>query len=420
MRTTASLCLACLMLPATAAEIPSSVVDRAVELRRTIHANPELSNREHETGALVAAELRDLGFEVHEGIAITGVVGILEGGSPGPVVAVRADMDALPVLEDTGLPFASTVTGEYLGETVPVAHACGHDIHVAVGLGTARALAERREDLAGTVMFIFQPAEEGAPLGEEGGATRMIAEGLFDIATPTAIFALHSWPDQEVGEVAVTSGPSYASSAQFLIDVKGEQAHGAWPHLSVDPVVTAAEIVTALQTIRSRSLEPTEAGVVSVGIIEGGERNNIIPSQVHLEGTVRTYSTEVEDLIERRMRAIVEGVTAAHGADFEMEFVRQNPPTVNDPELAAWARARLIERMGPDAVLDSAPVMGAEDFAHYLDTAPGFYFRLGVTEPGTENGALHTPTMRADDGAVEVGIRAMTGLVLDFLAEGPV
>ncbi|MCG8434074.1 MAG: amidohydrolase, partial [Gammaproteobacteria bacterium] len=274
---------------------------QAIEFRHLIHANPELSNQEFETAELVATHLRSLGMDVKTGVAKTGVIGVLRGGKPGPVVAVRADMDALPVVERTNLPFKSTKRTTYLGQEVGVAHACGHDIHVAVGLGTATALASMRDDLPGTVKFIFQPAEEGVPPGEKGGASFMVEEGALERPRPDAIFALHSFPDFEVGEIGFTSGPTYASSDHFIIQIHGKQAHGAWPHLSVDPVVMASEVVQALQTIRSRNMHPRTAGVVSVGIIRGGERFNIIPEAVELQGTVRAYSEEVQDMVEARM-----------------------------------------------------------------------------------------------------------------------
>lgn len=409
-----------LAAPASAADFDALVakaLPKATEQRHQIRRNPELSNQEVETAKLVAAHLKSLGMEVRTGVAKTGVIGILEGGQPGPVVAVRADMDALPVTEATDLPFKSVKRGVFEGNAVGIAHACGHDIHTSVQLGVASVLAAMRKDLKGTVMFIFQPAEEGAPNGEEGGADLMMKEGIFKDLRPAAIFALHSFPDWEVGEVAVTSGPVYASSDTWYATIKGKQAHGAYPHLAIDPVLMAAEAVQSLQSIRSRSLPPREAGVVTVGVIRGGERFNIIPAEVQLAGTVRTYSSATQDLIEQRMREILDGVTRAGGGSYTLDYQRANPPTINDPALTAWARSSLVARLGAQAVVDGEPTMGAEDFPFFLqDGIPGFYFRLGVTKPGTQNGALHTPTFRPDDGAIQVGIRAMSGLVVDFLA----
>lgn len=390
-----------------------------VEIRHHIHANPELGNRETETAALVAEHLRGLGLAVETGIAHTGVVGVLEGGAPGPVVAVRADMDALPVTEETDLPFASTKRTTYLGQEVGVAHACGHDVHTAVGLGTASVLASLRDDLPGTVVFLFQPAEEGPPPGEEGGAKLMLDEGVFErFPRPDAIFGLHSFPDLRVGQVGVNPGPTMASVDHFIAGIEGKQAHGAYPSLSVDPVVMAAQAVTALQTIRSRNLPALEPSVVTVGIIRGGERFNIIPGKVHLEGTVRTYDREIQATVERRMREILDGVTRAGGGSFTLEYRNQAPPTINDPELTGRVRRTFERVLGAENVVTPDPSMAGEDFAFFAEEVPGVYFRLGVVAPGTESGALHTPTFRASDGAVPVGIKAMASAVADFLRSG--
>lgn len=399
-----------------------AAVERAlpsiVEIRHRIHQNPELGNREVETAALVARHLRDLGLEVDTGVAHTGVVAVLRGGRPGPVVAVRADMDALPVTERTDLPFKSTKRATYQGQEVGVAHACGHDIHTAVQLGVASVLAGLRKDLPGTVKFIFQPAEEGPPQGERGGAELMMEEGVLRDPRPSAIFALHSFPDLQVGQIGYTVGPAFAAVDQFRIEIQGRQSHGAYPHLGVDPIVTAAQAVTALQTIRSRTLNPLEPSVVSVGIIRGGERFNIIPEKVYLEGTVRTYSAEARNEIERRMREILDGVTRAAGGSFALEYVRNTPATINDAELAQRARPALEGALGKDAVRLVDPTMGGEDFAYFANEVPGFYFRLGVVKPGTESGGLHTPTFRADDSAIPVGMRAMARLVVETLGGG--
>jgi len=387
----------------------------AIALRHRIHENPELSNRETETAALVAERLRELGYEVETGVAHTGVVGVLRGGEPGPVVGVRADMDALPVTEATDLPFRSTKRTTFLGQEVGVAHACGHDVHTAVGLGVAAMLAGMRDELPGTVKFLFQPAEEGPPPGEEGGADLMIAEGALEDPRPEAIFALHAFPTLEVGEVGWIEGPTYAAVDQFVATLKGRQAHGAAPDLSVDPIVMGAQAVLALQTIRSRNLPPTEPSVVTVGIFRGGERFNIIPEAVHLEGTVRTYDPEIRATVERRMREILDGVARAAGGSYELTYENNAPATVNDPELARRMRPALAAAVGDENVVEVEPVMGGEDFAYFAQRVPGFYFRLGVVAPGTASGGLHTPTFRADDGAVPVGMRAMAGLVLAYL-----
>ncbi|MBT8132362.1 MAG: amidohydrolase [Gammaproteobacteria bacterium] len=388
-----------------------------IQFRHAIHASPELSNREADTADRIAAELKSLGLKVQTGIAYHGVVGLLKGGRPGPVVAVRADMDALPVTEQSDLSFRSTVTSEYGGQTVGVAHACGHDIHMSVALGTAAVLAGQREKLRGSVKFIFQPAEEGVPPGEEGGAKLMIDEGVLKRPAPEAIFGIHAWPDYAVGQVELTSGPTMASSDRILIDLHGKQSHGAWPHLGVDPVVLAAQVILALQTIPSRSIDAREPAVVTVGIVRGGDRFNIIPDTVHLEGTVRAFSDQVQDQIEQRIDDILAGLTEAAGASYEFVYERQNPFVNNDPALAARAREVLIKTLGKDHVLDGKPAMVAEDFAWFAREIPGFYFRLGVVAPGTRSGGLHTPDFRADDSAIEPGVRAMTALVLDYLSQ---
>lgn len=396
-------------------------LDRVTEIRHRLHENPELSNREHETAALVAEQLRSLGFdEVRTGVAHTGVVGVLRGGRPGPVVAVRADMDALPVTEATGLPFASTKRATFNGQDVGVMHACGHDIHVAVGLGTAAVLADLKAELAGTVLFLFQPAEEGPPEGEEGGAPMMLAEGVFGELVgglrPEAVFALHTMPELEVGEVGYTSGPAMAASDTWRAVIRGRQSHGARPHQSVDPIVMASQTVLALQTIRSRNMNPLEPGVVTVGVLRGGERHNIIPAEVRLQGTVRTFDPAVQDMVERRMNEILDGTTRAGGGSYEMTYDRGVPVTVNDPALTERVAPTLARVVGPDRVHVLPPTTAAEDFAYFAREVPGFYYRLGTTAPGGESGGLHTPTFIADDGAIPVGIRTMTALVLDYLA----
>ena len=387
-----------------------------IELRHQIHQNPELGNREFKTAALVAKHLRALGMEVTTGVAHTGVVGILRGGRPGPVVAVRADMDALPVTEDTSYEFKSTVRTTYLGREVGVMHACGHDIHTAVQMGVASVLASLQDDLPGTVKFIFQPAEEGPPPGEQGSAELMFEEGVLQNPRPSAVFGLHALAEMEVGKVGFTVGPALAAVDHFIVKIKGKQAHGAYPHLSIDPVVMAAQVVTTLQTIRSRNLPPLEPSVVTVGIIRGGERFNIIPAEVHLEGTVRTYNEEIRDAIEGRMHEILAGITAAGGGSYELDYQRGSPTTINDPELAAEMLPTLARVVGAGNVLTLDPVMGVEDFSIFANDVPGFFFRLGQVKPGTVSGNHHTPTFLADDSAVPVGMRAMSTLLLDYLS----
>ena len=393
----------------------SKNLNTIIDLRHQIHKYPELGNREFKTAKLVAEHLRSLGIEVETDIAYTGVVGVLKGNKPGPVVAVRADMDALPVTEETDLPFKSTVKTTYLDKEVGVMHACGHDIHTSVQLGVASVLASMKRSLPGTVKFIFQPAEEGPPPGEEGGAELMLKEGVFDNPKPSAVFGLHTHAALAVGELGLTIGPAMAAVDQFIITIKGKQSHGAYPHKSVDPIIMATEVVTAFQTIRSRSLSPLEPSVVTVGIIRGGERFNIIPEEVHLEGTVRTYDPEVQDMVEKRMNEILKGITLAYGGSFELNYERGTPATINNPELCKQMIPTLERVVGKDNLKMMDPVMGGEDFAIFANEVPGIYYRLGVVKPGTTSGWIHTPTFRADDSCLEVGIRAMSNLVVDYL-----
>lgn len=389
---------------------------RAIEFRHQIHQNPELGNREHKTAELVAGHLRSLGFdEVRTGVAHTGVVGVLKGGRPGPVVAVRADMDALPVTENTSLPFKSTVRTTYLGQDVGVMHACGHDIHTAVQLGVASVLASMRAELPGTVLFIFQPAEEGPPPGEEGGAKLMLEQGAFASPKPVAVFGLHTFSDLQVGTIGYTPGPAMAASDHFKVVIRGKQAHGAAPEMSIDPVVMASQAVLALQTIRSRNLSPFEPSVVTVGIIRGGERHNIIPGEVRMEGTVRTFNAEVQDTVERRIREIFDGITKAGGGSYSIEYDRGYPVTVNDVNLAAQMRPTLERLVGKDNVLTLQATTGAEDFSYFANQVPGFFYRLGMVKPGTTSGGHHTPDFLADDSSVPVGMKVMTALLLDYL-----
>jgi amidohydrolase len=419
----AALALAPAALPAQAhdAEVRAAVERIApgmVRVRHTLHQNPELSNREFKTAAAVAAHLRSLGLEVRTGIAHTGVVGVLRGGRPGPVIAVRADMDALPVREDTPYPFRSTARGEYMGKQVDVSHACGHDVHTAVQMGVASVLAPMRERIAGTVLFIFQPAEEGAPPGEEGGAALMLKEGVFRDLRPGAVLGLHTFAQMEVGKVGYTPGPAMAASDRFIVTIRGRQSHGASPQLSVDPVVIASQAVLSLQTIRSRNLSPFEPSVVTVGVIRGGERFNIIPDTVTLMGTVRTFDPRVQDEVERRMREILDGVTRAGGGTYTLDYQRTTPVTVNHDELSRRLRPTMERIMGAENVVNVAPTTGAEDFAFFANTVPGFFYRLGTVKPGTRSGDHHTPTFMADDASIPIGMRVMTSLVLDYLGAG--
>jgi amidohydrolase len=418
-----SLCLVILIFAGTQVLAQQAQVDKLVErfapeiikMREQIHQNPELGNREFQTAKLVAGHLRSLGMEVSTGIAHTGVVGILKGGKPGAVVAVRADMDALPVTEDTPYSFKSTVKTDYLGKEVGVMHACGHDIHTAVQLGVASVLAAMKDELPGTVKFIFQPAEEGPPPGEEGGAELMMKENVLQNPRPRAIFGLHTLAGMEVGKAGWTSGPALAAVDHFKIEVHGKQAHGAKPEESIDPIVMASQVVTAFQTIRSRTLSPLAPSVVTVGIFKSGERFNIIPASAHLEGTVRTYDAEIRNTVEKRMHEILKGITAAYSGSYELAYDRGTPATINNPELTKQMLPTLVKLLGEKNVIELPPTMGGEDFAYFANDIPGFFYRLGMVKPGTTSGGHHTPTFAADNASVPVGMRVMSMLLLDYL-----
>jgi amidohydrolase len=396
-----------------------AALPRLVVIRHRIHANPELGFREKETAAAIEEYLAGLGItEIERGVAQTGVVAVIRGGLPGPVVAVRADMDALPVTEETGFSFSSTKRDTYEGQDVGVAHACGHDIHVTSLLGVAAVLSGFGEELPGTVKLIFQPAEEGPPPGVTDGALQMIEQGVLENPAPEAIFGLHISPGMDVGEAGYTIGAAMAAVDRFTARIIGRSAHGAAPEAAVDPIVMGAQAVTALQTIRSRNLSPLEPSVITVGIFRGGSRYNIIPGEVLLEGTVRTYDPGVQDTIERRMNEILDGITTAGGGSYELSYRRVNPALVNEPALGARSVEALRGALGAENVRAVDPLMPGEDFAFFSSKIPGFYFHLGARAVGTASGGLHTPDMRADDGAIEAGVRAMTAVILDYLGHG--
>ncbi|GIV57868.1 MAG: N-acyl-L-amino acid amidohydrolase [Rhodothermaceae bacterium] len=409
---------------AQAPEALRAAIDRAVEAstehvvawRRDIHANPELSNREFRTAAKVAEHLKALGMEVRTGIAHTGVVGVLRGGRPGPVVALRADMDALPVTEEVDLPFASKVRATYNGQEVGVMHACGHDNHVAILMGVAEVLASVKDDLPGTVLFIFQPAEEGAPAGEEGGAELMLEEGAFDNPRPDAVFGLHVVPHWEVGQIAVRPGGIMAASDGLFIRVQGRQAHGAYPWLGIDPVTVAAQITLALQTIPSRQLDVTNApAVVSIGSLHGGVRGNIIPETVEMTGTIRTFDTAMQADLHERIRRTATKIAESAGATAEVRIDLGYPVTYNDPELTA-AMLPTLRRVAE--VVEAPRQMGAEDFSFFAREVPGLYFLMGIRTPGAPREDFpvnHSPRFRVDEAALPVGVRALAHLAADYL-----
>ncbi|HOW86133.1 MAG TPA: M20 family metallopeptidase [Candidatus Aminicenantes bacterium] len=377
-----------------------------VKIRRFIHMNPELGNREVETARLIAATLQPLGFEVRTGVAKTGIVAVLRGGQPGPSVAVRADMDALPVQETTGLPYKSLNPG--------VMHACGHDVHSAIAVGAALVLRALKNDLKGTVTFLFQPAEEGAPEGEEGGADLMVREGALDNPPVSAVFGFHVWPEP-TGRVLFATGNVTAASDSFTIVVKGRSAHGARPQEGVDAVVIAAEIVTALQTVVSRASDPTDPAVLTVGTISGGTRRNIIADRVVLEGTIRTLSEANRKKFPALMESIVKNITGIYGAGYQYEYNPGNPSVFNNPELAASMTPTLVRLLGKDRVIEWKPQMIGEDFAFLARKAPGFFFFLGVRPPGQPAAPLHSPAFSPDENAIPIGVRVLCHLVLDAL-----
>ena len=392
---------------------------QVVAWRRDIHQNPELSNREFRTSALVAEHLRSLGLEVQTGIAHTGVVGVLKGAKPGPVVALRADMDALPVVEKTGLPFASVATGEYEGKAVGVMHACGHDNHVAILMGAAVVLSQMRDELPGTVKFIFQPAEEGPPKGEEGGAKMMIAEGALTNPDVDAIFGLHIGQQGLAGSASFRARGMMASAQRFDITINGRQTHGARPWLGVDPVVIGAQIVNALQTIVSRQIDITQApAVVTVATFEAGIRNNIVPAMASLSGTIRTFDADVRAQIHEKITRIATMIGEAQGASVAVEIDPGVPVTYNDPELTAAMAPTLRKVFGRDQVYISARVTGAEDFSFFQEQVPGFFFYIGgrpldvLPENAIPN---HSPFFTADESALVPGVRVMSQLAIDYL-----
>ena len=395
----------------------AAVMPKVVAWRRDIHQHPELSNRETRTAKLVADHLQSLGLEVRTGVAHTGVVGVLRGGAKGRVVALRADMDALPVTEEVDLPFKSTARATYAGKEVGVMHACGHDNHVAILMGAAEVLAGMREALPGTVKFIFQPAEEGPPPGEKGGAKMMIAEGVLGEPKPEAIFGLHVWPEP-VGTIHYRTGPLMAAGDRLEILVKGRQTHGAQPWGGVDPIVVASQIVLALQTIPSRQLDVTKGPVIlTIGSIQGGNRWNIIPDTVTLQGTLRTFDEGVRKEAKERIHRTAENIAASAGASATVEFFgAAGHVTANDPALTERMLPSL-ERSGAKVTVGPL-VTASEDFAEYQQKIPGLFFFLGVV-PKSQDAAKaprnHSPKFFADEAALPVGVRAMTNLALDYL-----
>lgn len=430
-----ALSLGLLMPPLHAQDAPRPEVEDAaqrlqhkvVAWRRDIHQHPELGNRETRTAALVADHLRALGLEPRTGIATTGVTALLKGSRPGPRIALRADMDALPVTEATGLPFASRATATFNGETVGVMHACGHDAHTSILMGVAEALVAMREELPGEVLFIFQPAEEGPPDGEEGGAEVMLAEGIFEHARPEAVFGLHVFSTLNAGQLGVRAGPTIAASDRFNIVVQGRQTHGSRPWGGVDPIVAAADIIGTAQTVVSRRQDISKQPVVlSFGAIRGGVRFNIIPDRVELVGTIRSFDEDMRQAVFADLANVADKVAAAHGATVvaKVPDIEGTPVTVNDPVLTARMRPSLEKVAGPGNLVDMPLNMGAEDFSYYAREVPAVFFFVGATPPGQDPATApsnHSPEFFLDESALDLGLRALLQMSLDYLhgAAGP-
>jgi amidohydrolase len=415
-----------LALPAAAQDLSLAIAERAaraearvIETRRDIHQHPELGFLETRTAALVAKRLRGLGLEVRERVGKTGVVGVLRGGKPGRTVALRADMDALPVVEQTGLPFASSVRSSYLGQDVGVMHACGHDAHVAMLLGAAEVLAGLRAELPGTVLFLFQPAEEGAGAGDAGGAEAMLADGAFDDPQPEAVFGLHVGPADVAGELSVVAGPAMAASDRFRILVKGRQTHAAMPWMGVDPIAAAARIVLAIEALPARELDITTPAIVTVGAIHGGVRNNIIPEQVELIGTLRTLDEAARTALHAKLERTAAKTAEASGATAEVSIFRGYGVLTNDAALTAWGRGVLERTLGAARVHTGRPITTAEDFSFFANRVPGMFVWLGIRDPATplaEAAPNHSPRFLVDERGLVVGVRALAELAAAFNA----
>lgn len=422
------LCLGVSLLPALARppqleSLVRQVAPQVVAWRRALHAHPELSNQEHETAALVARELKSLGLEVRTGVAGTGVVAVLRGSRPGPTVALRADMDALPLKEANDLPYASRVTASWEGETVPVMHACGHDAHTAILLGTARVLSGLRSDLSGNVVFLFQPAEEGPPKGEVGGAAEMIRQGVLDHPKVDVVFGLHVRASSPLGQLSCSSGRALARDDQFLVRVVGKGSHGSKPWAGVDPIVVGAQIVQAFQTIVSRQEDLSDGPVVlTVGRLQSGVRYNILPDTLEMEGTIRTMEDSVAQDVEQRMTRTATKIAEASGAHATLEFTPRTRVVYNDPKLLRRLRPALVRSARPGKFVKVGWGTGAEDFSLYGEKVPSLYFYLGVCPPDRDPqsvGAHHTSEFFIDDSRLDVGVRAFCELVLAFAEQEP-
>lgn len=392
-----------------------------IEWRRHLHQYPELSNREAETAKYIAEKLRSFGLEPQTGVARHGVVAVLRGGMPGPTVALRADMDGLPVREETDVPFASKATGEYEGNTVGVMHACGHDTHVAMLLTAAKVLSEVKERLPGSVKFIFQPAEEGAPRGETpAGAQAMVDAGVMKNPDVDAIFGLHVFANIPTGQLTYRSGPFMAASDQLDIVIRGRQTHGATPWRGIDPIVVGSQIVMALQTVVSRGVDITQLpAIVTVGQFQAGVRNNIIPDNARLVGTIRTFDDGMQADIHAKITRIAQNIAEAAGTTAQVTITKGYPVTVNDPALTARMLPTL-ERVAPGMVKESELITGAEDFTYFQRQVPGMFFFLGITPPAQVGKAPqnHSPLFVVDEAALPTGVRALAHLTVDYMTGG--
>lgn len=392
-----------------------AILPKVIEWRRYIHQNPELGNREFKTMEYIAAHLKKLGLEVTTGVAKTGIVALLKGGKPGPVVALRADIDALPIKERVDIPFKSTVMADYLGQQVPVMHACGHDSHIAMLMGTAEVLVSMKKDIPGTVKFIFQPAEEGPPGTEEGGAALMVKEGVMDNPKVDAIFGIHIDADVEVGKIQYKSGSFMASSDWFTIKVKGKGAHGSTPWLGVDPIMISAQIINGLQTIVSRSSDLTKAPVViTVGKFNGGVRENIIPEEVSFSGTIRTLDSKMQKEVWANIKRVAANIAEANGGTAEISIDTKTLVTYNTPELVRMMLPSLQNAAGKENTFEGTWSTGAEDFSYYGEKAPAFFFNVGGMKKGGPPTNHHTPDFYIDDSQLDVGVKAFCNIVFDY------
>jgi len=396
-----------------------TIQPQMLQWRRHFHQYPELSNREVNTAKKVAEHLKSLGLEVQSGIAHHGVLGVLKGAKPGPTVALRADMDALPVTEQVDLPFASKVRSTFNGQEVGVMHACGHDAHTAMLMATASVLTQLKSQIAGTILFVFQPAEEGPPAGEEGGAKLMLKEGVFAQYKPDAIFGLHVWPGP-AGQLQVKSEGIMAAADSFNITVKGKQVHGSSPWRGVDPIAVTGQLITALHQIPARQLDVTQApAVLSVGQVHGGVRWNIIPDEVKLEGTVRTFDPQMREQLLEKMQHTSEHIAAASGATAQFHHHGFAAVTWNDATLTEWAMPTLQWAAGKAGVAPIKPITASEDFSFFQQEVPGVFFFLGIAPDNTpvdQTAPNHSPYFQVNEKALENGVRALTGLALDYLA----